>query len=119
MPRFYGGSSAGRLKMQVPTRTETLPVAARRSAVLAAALALGCESAEVKQCLKQYEEAQAIVYKVDAGASDSVAKSLKAVEATLELCKKAERHKEVAELTNAKNQLAAQLAAIERKAARR
>jgi hypothetical protein len=89
------------------------------SVVLAAALALACESAEVKECLKQYEQTQAIVYKVDAGASESVAQSLKAVEATLALCKKAERHKEVAELTSAKNQLSAQLAAIEKRAARR
>ena len=89
------------------------------SIVLAAALALGCESAEVKECLKQYEQTQAIVYKVDAGASESVAQSLKAVEATLALCKKAERHKEVAELTSAKNQLSAQLTAIEKRAARR
>jgi hypothetical protein len=91
----------------------------RSSIALAAVLALGCESAEVKECLKQYEQAQAIVYKVDAGASESVAQSLKAVEGALALCKRAERHKEVAELTSAKNQLSAQLSAIERKAARR
>lgn len=80
---------------------------------------LGCESAEVKECLKQYEHAQAIVYKVDAGASDSVAQSLEAVEGALATCQKAGRHREVSELTSAKNQLSAQLKALEKRAARK
>lgn len=79
----------------------------------------GCESAEVKECLKQYQQAQAIVYKLDAGASESVAQSLKAVEAALAVCKKADRHSEASELVSAKNQLTAQLTAIEKKAARK
>jgi len=87
--------------------------------ILLAPLGLACESAEVKQCLKEYEHAQAIVLKVDAGASDSVGQSLKSVEAALATCKKAERHREVAELVSAKNQLTAQLSALEKKAARR
>jgi hypothetical protein len=91
----------------------------RWPAFVLALLGLACESADVKQCLKEYEQAQAIVNKVDAGASDSVQGSLRSVEGALAICRKAERHREVAELVNAKNQLEAQLAALEKKAARR
>ena len=80
---------------------------------------LGCESAETKACLASYAAAQERVTKVEAKSKASVESSLTAVEAALATCKQAQRHGEVDQLVSAKNQLAAQVGALDRRAARK
>lgn len=80
---------------------------------------LGCQSAETKACLGGYESAQALVLKVDAKSAASVGESLKSVESALTACRSANRHDEVDQLVKARNQLSAQLSALERRARRK
>jgi hypothetical protein len=90
-----------------------------RAALLAAAwLGLGCESPETKACLGSYASAQELVKGIDAKSRESVEKSLAAVEAALSSCRTAKRHGEVDQLLPVKNQLTAQVGALERRAAR-
>jgi len=80
---------------------------------------LGCESAETKACLTSYAAAQEKVNQVDAKSKPSVEASLASVEAALATCKQAQRHREVDQLVSAKNQLVAQVGALDRRAARK
>ncbi len=80
---------------------------------------LGCESAETKACLTSYAAAQEKVTAVDAKSKPSVEASLGAVEAALATCKQAQRHGEVDQLISAKNQLVAQVGALDRRAKRK
>jgi hypothetical protein len=87
--------------------------------VLVSGALLGCESAETKACLTSYAAAQERVNQVDAKSKASVEASLTGVEAALATCKQAQRHREVDQLISAKNQLVAQVGALERRAARK
>lgn len=87
--------------------------------LLVGAALLGCESAETKACLTSYAAAQEQVTKVDAKSKPSVEASLTGVEAALAACKRAQRHGEVDQLISAKNQLVAQVGALDRRAARK
>jgi hypothetical protein len=80
---------------------------------------LGCESAETKACLTSYAAAQEKVTAVDAKSKPSVEASLTGVEAALAACKQAQRHDEVDQLISAKNQLVAQVGALDRRAKRK
>lgn len=84
-----------------------------------ATVALACESAETKRCLAAYEAAQGRVAKVEAKSKPSVSESLDAVEAALTACRTANRQGEVDQLTRARNELSAQVGALDRRARRK
>lgn len=66
---------------------------------------VGCESADAQACRDNYLKAQALISGMDAKAIESVQSALDAVENTIPLCKKANLHKEVAELEKAQRTL--------------
>jgi hypothetical protein len=79
---------------------------------------LACESARTRACLGAYAGAQEAVKAVEAKSKSSVERSLAAVEGALTTCKGAERHGEVDQLVKVKNELVAQIGALDRRAAR-
>lgn len=79
---------------------------------------VACHSPEVKQCIAQYDSAQRVVRDVKGESIDSVEASVAAIDAAIELCRKAERHDEVDNLTTARQTLAAHLDALNRRANR-
>jgi hypothetical protein len=74
-------------------------------------------SKETRECQRELEVAQKIVLEVDSKSTDSVDKSLRAVEGALAACEKAERWGEHKELLGARNQLRAHLDHMRSKAA--
>jgi hypothetical protein len=80
---------------------------------------LGCESAAARTCSSEYAASQQKVLKVDAKSKDSVADSLVAVKSALAACRAAQRNDEVDHLVKAKNELEAQLDALDRRSKRR
>jgi hypothetical protein len=80
---------------------------------------LGCESAAARTCSSEYAAAQQKVLKVDAKSKDSVADSLVAVKSALAACRAAQRNDEVDHLVKAKNELGAQLDALDRRSKRK
>lgn len=90
------------------------------SFTFAVAVALvGCESAAARTCANEYAESQQKVLKVDAKSADSVRTSLDAVKSALAACRAAQRNDEVDHLVSARNELGAQLEALERRAQRK
>jgi hypothetical protein len=88
-------------------------------ATLGATAFLGCESAASRTCATEYAGSQQKVLKVDPKSADSVRASHQAVLVALAACKAAQRNDEVDHLVTARNQLGAQLEALERRAARK
>jgi len=88
-------------------------------ALLTSSFALGCESAATRVCSTEYAASQQKVIQVDAKSADSVRASLEAVKTALAACKSANRNTEVDNLVKARNELGAQLDALERRAKRK
>lgn len=82
-------------------------------------VALGCQSAAARTCSSEYALSQQKVLKVDAKSKDSVADSLVAVKSALAACREAQRNDEVDNLIKARNELGAQLDALERRSKRK
>jgi hypothetical protein len=80
---------------------------------------LGCESAAARTCSSEYAAAQQKVLSVDAKSKDSVSDSLVAVKSALAACRTAQRNEEVDNLIKARNELGAQLDALERRSKRK
>lgn len=80
---------------------------------------LGCESAAARTCRSEYAVSQQKVLKVDAKSKDSVADSLVAVKSALAACREAQRNDEVDNLVKARNELGAQLDALDRRSKRK
>ncbi|HVJ22064.1 MAG TPA: hypothetical protein VM686_41950 [Polyangiaceae bacterium] len=93
-----------------------------RGIALAAAVfawgAVACD-AESRACRSQFGSAQDIVTKVKSDSPDSLRGALSALDAAIVACDKAKLGHEKGELTKAKNQLAAHLEVLERRAARK
>lgn len=88
--------------------------------VLLAGLAhVGCDDAQTKSCLSAYESAQGRILEVEAKSPESVSASLQAVEGALQACRAANRHQEVDQLIQARNELSAQKNVLERRARRK
>ena len=66
---------------------------------------VGCESEDAKACRDNYLKAHALIDGMDAKVIESVQPALEAVENTIPLCKKANLHKELAELEKAQRTL--------------
>lgn len=62
---------------------------------------LGCESEDAQACRDNYQKAHALISGMDNNVLESVQPALEAVESTIPLCKKANLHKELAELEKA------------------
>lgn len=76
--------------------------------VLGASTLLGCESGDEKACHDSYLKAHGLIVSLEAQetkAVDDVQSALEAVESSLSVCKKANLHKEVAELEKAQRTL--------------
>ena len=80
---------------------------------------LGCESAAARTCNSEYAASQQKVLNVDAKSKDSVSDSLVAVKSALAACRAAQRNDEVDNLVKARNELGAQLDALERRSKRK
>ena len=79
----------------------------------------GCEGAAARTCSSEYAASQQKVLKVDPKSKDSVADSLVAVKSALAACRAAQRNDEVDNLVKARNELGAQLDALERRSKRK
>jgi len=88
-------------------------------AIVTSSYAMGCESAATRMCSNEYAAAQQKVLSVDAKSPESVRSSLDTVKGALAACKSANRNTEVDNLVKARNELGAQLDALERRAARK
>ena len=88
-------------------------------AALTSSFGIGCESAATRVCSTEYAASQQKVIQVDAKSADSVRASLEAVKTALAACKSANRNTEVDNLVKARNELGAQLEALERRAKRK
>ena len=84
-----------------------------------AAAVLGCESAASRACSGEYAQSQQKVLAVDKTSAESVQASLDAVKSALAACRAAQHNTEVDNLVTARNQLSAQLDALERRAQRK
>ena len=82
-------------------------------------LFLGCESAATRACSSEYGVSQQKVLKVDPKSPESVRSSLDSVKAALAACRSAQRNQEVDHLIKARNELGAQLEALERRSQRK
>jgi len=82
------------------------PVTTTAFLVLAGLLTLvGCESEDAKACREKYLNAHGLINGPDTKSVEGVEAALEAVESSLPLCKKANMHKEVAELEKAQRTL--------------
>jgi hypothetical protein len=88
-------------------------------AIVTSSFALGCESAATRVCSDEYAASQQKVLSVDAKSAESVRASLEAVKTAHAACKSANRNQEVDNLVKARNELSAQLDALERRAKRK
>ncbi|HEX6276382.1 MAG TPA: hypothetical protein VFZ53_25250 [Polyangiaceae bacterium] len=86
---------------------------------MTSSFALGCESAATRVCSNEYAASQQKVLAVDAKSAESVRTSLEAVKTALAACKSANRNQEVDNLVKARNELGAQLDALDRRAKRK
>jgi len=84
--------------------------------MLTGSFVLGCESAATRVCSSEYAASQQKVLQVDSKSADSVRASLDAVKTALAACKSAHRNDEVDNLVKARNELGAQLEALEKRA---
>jgi len=66
---------------------------------------LGCESEDAQACRDNYQKAHALIAGIDNNVIESVQSALEAVEKSIPLCKKANLHKELAELEKAQRTL--------------
>src|SRR5262245_1681166 len=89
------------------------------AALTAGAGGFGCESTASRVCSSEYATSQQKVLKVDPKSEESVRASFDAVRAALAACKTAQRNTEVDNLVKARNELGAQLEALERRAKRK
>jgi hypothetical protein len=89
------------------------------AALATGALSFGCENAAGRTCAGEYAASQQVVTKVDPKSADSVRSSMISVQAALAACRAAQRNDEVDNLIRARNQLSAQLDALERRAQRK
>ena len=81
--------------------------------------AIGCESAASRACSSEYAASQQKVLKVDPKGAESVRSSLDAVNSAIAACRAAQRNDAVDNLIKARNDLAAQRDALERRARRK
>lgn len=88
-------------------------------AIVTSSFAFGCESAATRVCSNEYAASQQKVLAVDAKSAESVRASLEAVKTALAACKSANRNQEVDNLVKARNELSAQLDALDRRAKRK
>lgn len=79
--------------------------------------ATGC--LDERKCHEQMTSAQAVVSKIDSHSPDSLKGALPSVDSALDACEKAKLGEEHGKLIEAKNQITAQIALLERKAARK
>jgi hypothetical protein len=86
---------------------------------VATGVAAGCESAATRVCSTEYAASQQRVLQVDSKSTESVRASLDAVKSALAACKSAQRNQEIDNLVKARNELSAQLEALERRAQRK
>jgi hypothetical protein len=92
-------------------------IACRALVLLGATALSGCRSEAAKQCVAEYDRAQAIVRAVESSSVDSLEQSVAAIDKAMTLCRAAGRDGEVEQLTGARHQIAAHLELVKRKAA--
>jgi len=85
--------------------------------VLALFAVLGCQ--DERACHSQMTSAQVVVNGIDSHSTDSLKSAIAALEPAIAACEKAKLGEERSKLLEAKNQIGAQLALLERKAARK
>jgi hypothetical protein len=80
---------------------------------------VGCESEDAKGCREKYFHAHGLINGPDTKSVENVESALEAVESALPLCKKANMHKEVAELEKAQRTLQSNASSLRAQASRK